>query len=75
MIISSKENKALYESLINNQENYMKFAGELSEFNVENKRRGIKMPAAFITPTTLRIDDQCTEAFFEFLASKGCVLS
>ena len=75
MIISSKENKALYEALINNPENYNRFAGELKEFNVSNKQRGIKMPAAFIAPTVLRIDDKCKDAFFEFLTSKGCVLS
>ena len=74
MVISSKENKDLYEALINNPENYNKFAGQLSEFNVSNKQRGVKMPAAFITPTVLMVNDKCKNAFFEFLSSKGCIL-
>lgn len=75
MIISSKENKSLYEALINNPENYNRFAGKLKEFNVSNKQRGIKMPAAFITPTVLHIDDKCIDAFFDFLTSNGCTIS
>ncbi len=75
MIISSNENKALYEQLINNRDNYDKFASLLADFNYDNRQRGVRMPAAFITPTTLRIDDKCTEQFMVFLRNCGCQFS
>ena len=75
MIISSNENKSLYEQLINNRDNYDKFASFLADFNNENRQKGVRMPAAFITPTTLRIDDKCTEQFMLFLRNCGCRFS
>ena len=75
MIISSNENKALYEQLINNRDNYDKFASLLADFNYDNRQRGVRMPAAFITPTTLRIDDKCAEQFMFFLRNCGCQFS
>ena len=75
MIISSKENRALYEQLIDNPENYQKFASRLVDFNISNRQRGVRMPAAFITPTTLLIDDKCYESFIKFVEKCGCSFS
>ena len=53
MKISRTENKHLFDTLVDNPENYNKFAGELLEFNVMQKQPGIRIPAAWLTPTVL----------------------
>ena len=75
MKISRTENKYLFDMLVDNPENYNKFAGELLEFNVIQKQPGIRIPAAWLTPTVLYIDDQVIVQFNDFLHSRGCNVS
>ena len=72
MKISRTENKHLFDTLIDNPENYNKFSSELLEFNVMQKQPGIRIPAAWLTPTVLYIDDQVIVQFNDFLHNHGC---
>jgi hypothetical protein len=71
MKISETENTKLFEKLMT-LEARSKFADDLIDFNLKNKQPGVRIPAMFITPTVLFIDDKCVESFMTFARSKGC---
>ena len=71
MRISETENTKLFEKLMT-LEARSKFADDLIEFNIENKQPGVRIPAMFITPAVLFVDDKCVDSFIEFARSKGC---
>ena len=75
MKISSTENKQIFDTLVANPDNYNKFAGELLEFNVMNKQPGVRIPATWLTPSVLYVDDQVVVQFNEFLHKHGCNVS
>ena len=75
MIISKTENSQLFNQLIDNPENYNKFAGRLREFNRTHKNNSIKIPATFVTPFVLHIDNLCVNEFMSFAKNAGCILN
>jgi hypothetical protein len=75
MKISSTENKQIFDALVANPDNYNKFAGELLEFNVMNKQPCVRIPATWLTPSVLYVDDQVVVQFNEFLHKHGCNVS
>ena len=75
MKISSTENKQIFDALVANPDNYNKFAGELLEFNVMNKQPSVRIPATWLTPSVLYVDDQVVVQFNEFLHKHGCNVS
>lgn len=71
MIISSKENAGLYEVLFKNWENYEKWAPYFQGEFLKEQSETIGRLAGFLLWSILKVDDACSQTFFEWLKNKG----